>query len=188
MKKLLLATILMGFSSLFAKESIFSDFKLYPRFSFKTYPNIFIKRTIKNYQYSKIKLSSKKSLYKRIDFSQQYAKGIYTIKNRRIIKVPLPVGFKQYGLASYYHSKFAGLKTSNGERLNLNALTAAHRTLPFNTLVKVTNLKNGRSVIVRINDRGPFVRGRIIDLSQKAAKKLGIYHKGVAKIKLEVIG
>jgi len=188
MKKVALLTALLLSYPLFAKQEI----SLKPLVTFskihpKT-PHALVEQTLKDYKYAKIKHLRPIKSYKKIDFSHQYAKGIYTIKNRRIIRVALPVGFKQYGVASYYHSKFAGLKTSNGERLNLNALTAAHKTLPFNTLVKVTNLQTGRSVVVRINDRGPFVRGRIIDLSQKAAKKLGIYHKGVAKIKLEVVG
>src|SRR5436305_838273 len=83
----------------------------------------------------------------------------------------------QVGLASYY--KYGG-RTANGERFNANALTAAHRTLRFGTKVRVTHLKTGRSVIVRINDRGPFVRGRIIDLSYGAARAVGL--KGTSKV------
>ncbi len=142
------------------------------------------KKIIKNYKYH-LKIDLKKYLFKKLPL--QYAQGVYTIKNRHIIKIKSPIGYKEIGFASYYDSKFKGLKTSNGESFNLNALTAAHKTLPFNTLVKVTNLKTRRSIIVRINDRGPFVRGRIIDLTPKAAKKLGIYKKGVAKVKIEVI-
>ena len=76
------------------------------------------------------------------------------------------------GMASYYADKYNGRKTSNGEIFKQHKLTAAHKTLPFGTKVKVTNLSNGQSVKVRINDRGPFIQGRIIDLSKKAAKKL----------------
>jgi rare lipoprotein A len=89
------------------------------------------------------------------------------------------------GIASFYGKKFHGRRTANGETFNNNALTAAHKTLPFGSKVKVTNLQNRKSVIVRVNDRGPYVRGRIIDLSQAAAKKIGI--KGVARVRLEVL-
>ena len=87
----------------------------------------------------------------------------------------------QTGMASYYKS---GKRTANGERFNPHGLTAAHRTLPFGTRVLVTNLKNGKSVIVRINDRGPFTRGRVIDLSLGAAKVVDLTASGVAKVKV----
>ncbi len=87
----------------------------------------------------------------------------------------------QTGVASYYKS---GKRTANGERFNPHGYTAAHRTLPFGTRVLVTNLKNGRSVIVRINDRGPFAHGRVIDLSLGAAKVVGLISSGVAKVKV----
>ena len=93
----------------------------------------------------------------------------------------------EVGYASYYSQEFAGRKTSSGEIFDPMKLTAAHRTLPFGTLVKVTNLENKKTVIVRINDRGPFVKGRIIDLSYKAALKIGMVSHGIAKVKLEVI-
>jgi rare lipoprotein A len=90
----------------------------------------------------------------------------------------------QVGHASWYALTS---KTANGERCNPNALTAAHRTLPFGTKVKVENLNNGKSVVVRINDRGPFVNGRIIDLTRAAAKRLGFVNSGVAKVRVTVI-
>jgi len=93
----------------------------------------------------------------------------------------------QIGRGSWYGKKFNGRLTASGERYNMYDYTAAHRTLPFNTMVKVTNLHNGRSVIVRVNDRGPYAKGRIMDLSYLAAKKLGYTHKGVAKLKLKVL-
>ena len=93
----------------------------------------------------------------------------------------------QVGKGSWYGKKFQGKLTANGERYNMYALTAAHRTFPFNSMVKVTNLKNRRSVIVRINDRGPYHGGRIIDLSYLAAKKLGYMKKGVAKLKIKLL-
>ena len=86
----------------------------------------------------------------------------------------------QQGKASYYARKFSGHKTASGERLHHDSLTCAHRTYPFGTLLKVYNPANGRSVIVRVTDRGPFVRSRIIDLSWRAAKELDIIAKGVA--------
>jgi rare lipoprotein A len=86
------------------------------------------------------------------------------------------------GMASFYADKYVGRKTSNGEKFKQNKLTAAHKTLPFGTKVKVTNLNNGQSVKVRINDRGPFIQGRIIDLSKKAAKKIDMVNAGVTKV------
>ncbi|MBS1518462.1 MAG: septal ring lytic transglycosylase RlpA family protein [Bacteroidetes bacterium] len=93
-------------------------------------------------------------------------------------------GYTQEGDASWYGPGFHGRKTANGERFNTNEMTAAHKTLPFNTLVKVTNLSNDMSVIVRINDRGPYVRGRIIDLSKAAKQELGM--GGLAHVRLEI--
>lgn len=94
---------------------------------------------------------------------------------------------KLLGIASYYASRFHGRPTASGERYNRHELTAAHRFFPFGTLVRVLNLKNGRSIVVRINDRGPFHGGRIIDLSSAAARALGFIKAGMAKVKLEVI-
>jgi peptidoglycan lytic transglycosylase len=91
------------------------------------------------------------------------------------------------GLASWYGGKFHGRMTSSGEVFNTNELTAAHRTLPFGTIVKVTNLDNGKSVQVKINDRGPFVEGRIIDLSRAAAVQLGMIDSGVAHVSLQIV-
>jgi rare lipoprotein A len=92
------------------------------------------------------------------------------------------------GHASWYGPGFHGRLTANGERFNQNALTAAHKTLPFGTKVRVTNLNNGRSVVVRINDRGPFIRGRLIDLSKGSAQQIGLVASGVANVKLEILG
>lgn len=91
------------------------------------------------------------------------------------------------GIASYYGRRFHGRLTANGERFDMGAMTAAHKTLPFGSLVRVTNPRNGRSVVVRINDRGPFVRGRTIDLSRRAAQELGIIRRGHARVELELI-
>jgi len=92
------------------------------------------------------------------------------------------------GKASWYGPGFHGRLTANGERYNQNAMTAAHRHLRFGTRVKVTNLNNGRSVIVRINDRGPFIKGRVIDLSAAAARSLNMIHSGVAPVEVKILG
>ena len=96
-------------------------------------------------------------------------------------------GYREKGIASWYGADFHGKRTANGEIYNMYAYTAAHKTLPFNTYVKVTNLKNGRSTIVRINDRGPFVRNRIIDLTYKAAKEIGMARAGTAPVLIETV-
>lgn len=88
------------------------------------------------------------------------------------------------GMASYYAESYNGKKTANGEIYNSSDYTAAHKKLPFGTKIKVTNLSNGKTVKVRVNDRGPFVAGRIIDLTKKAAKKLDMVNAGVAKVKI----
>ena len=95
--------------------------------------------------------------------------------------------FYQTGEASYYSNTFHGRKTASGERYNREALTAAHRTLPFGTMVRVTRVSNGKTVTVRINDRGPHKRGRIIDLSRAAALQIGLVADGVAQVGIEII-
>ncbi|MGB9561221.1 MAG: septal ring lytic transglycosylase RlpA family protein [bacterium] len=95
--------------------------------------------------------------------------------------------FYQIGIASYYAHDFHGRKTSGGERFDMFDLTAAHQTLPLETIVRVYNFENGKSVIVKINDRGPFKEGRIIDLSLGAAKKLGMVEKGTARVGIEIL-
>jgi rare lipoprotein A len=92
-----------------------------------------------------------------------------------------------YGKASYYAEKYHGRKTASGETFDMNALTAAHRTLPFGTICKVTNLSNQKTVNVKINDRGPFIEGRIIDLSKGAAKALDAMQSGVIEVKIEIL-
>jgi rare lipoprotein A len=88
------------------------------------------------------------------------------------------------GVASFYTE---GARTASGERLNPNALTAAHPTLPFGTRLRITSIADGRSVVVRVNDRGPFIKGRAVDVSYSAAKELGLTERGVAKVKMEVV-
>ena len=97
-------------------------------------------------------------------------------------------GESMVGKISYYGAKFNGRKTASGERFNSNAMTMAHKTLPFGTLVKVTNPKNKRSVVVRVNDRGPSTPDRIGDLSRAAAVKVGIIKAGVSEVSLKVVG
>ncbi|MBP6125091.1 MAG: septal ring lytic transglycosylase RlpA family protein [Leptotrichiaceae bacterium] len=93
----------------------------------------------------------------------------------------------QTGIASFYGGKWHGKRTANGEIFDTYSLTAAHKTLPFNTKVKVTNLNNGKSVIVRINNRGPYSKGRVIDLSTAAFTKIERKSKGITRVKLEII-
>jgi rare lipoprotein A len=97
-------------------------------------------------------------------------------------------GFTQHGKASWYGKKFHGRKTANGETYNMYGVSAAHKTLPLGTFVRVHNLENNRQLDVRINDRGPFVRGRIIDLSYAAAKRLGVVGPGTAEVQIVALG
>ncbi len=118
--------------------------------------------------------------------------GIYKVGN------PYKIGDRWYypkedynysetGVASWYGEDFNGKMTANGERYNMNTLTAAHRTLPLPSIVKVTNLQNGRSVVLRVNDRGPYVKDRIIDLSKRGAQLLGYMGQGTTKVKVEIM-
>jgi rare lipoprotein A len=99
----------------------------------------------------------------------------------------LKVGSTQKGKASWYGDSHQGQKTASGEKFDMDAMTAAHRTLPFQSLVKVKSLSSGKSVTVKITDRGPYSKGRIIDVSKAAAEKLGILDKGVDQVEIEVI-
>lgn len=98
-----------------------------------------------------------------------------------------PVGFTETGLASFYADRHQNHKTASGERYRHNLKTAAHKKLPFGSQVRVANLQTGKSVVVRINDRGPFVRGRIIDLSKSAFSEIGNTSAGLLRVKIEVI-
>lgn len=115
---------------------------------------------------------------------------IYKILFTNIFLILLPLFSQAQQVkhkASYYNNKFHGRKMSNGELYNRNDFTCAHRTLPFGTRLKVTNIKNGKEVIVRVTDRGPFTKGRIIDLSYAAAKQIDMVSNGVTYIKIEVL-
>ncbi len=104
-----------------------------------------------------------------------------------LVPVFISLGQIQTGKASFYADKFEGHPTASGEKYKHNKLTAAHKTLPFGTVVKVTNLSNGSTVEVEINDRGPYIDGRVIDLSRSAAEKLGFINLGVTDVKLEIV-
>jgi len=112
----------------------------------------------------------------------------YTVDGQRYEPLATHEGFVQKGIASWYGRDFHGKKTSNGETYDMHAMTAAHKTLPLGVFVKVTNIDNGREAVVRVNDRGPFVKGRVIDLSHEAAKKLGVDIAGTAPVQVEALG
>lgn len=103
------------------------------------------------------------------------------------VPVSLPGNYSEAGVASYYAHKYQGRLTANGERFNMYAMTAAHKSLPFDTRVRVFNVNNGRSVLVRINDRGPFIEGRIIDLSYSAFARIADHEQGLADVVLEIL-
>lgn len=112
----------------------------------------------------------------------------YKIRGVKYTPIANASGFIQKGRASWYGRKFHGRKTSNGETYNMHAMTAAHKTLPMNTWVSVHNLENNRKIVVRVNDRGPFVRGRIIDLSRTGASRLGVIGPGTARVRVTALG
>lgn len=111
----------------------------------------------------------------------------YTVFNVRYTPLPTAVGYRERGIASWYGKKFDGKKTSNGEVYDMYVMSAAHKTLPLPSYVRVRNLRNGRSVIVRVNDRGPFLHNRLIDLSYAAAARLGIVGSGTGLVEVEGI-
>ena len=135
--------------------------------------------------------AAKRSNFAQAPESGRHLKGSqkpYTVNGQRYEPLQTHEGFSQTGVASWYGKDFNGKKTSNGETYNMNAMTAAHKTLPLGVYVKVHNRDNGREAIVRVNDRGPFVKGRIIDLSYAAAKKLGVDVAGTAPVRIEALG
>lgn len=112
----------------------------------------------------------------------------YTVNGQTYEPLQTHVGFIQTGIASWYGKDFHGKTTSNGERYDMHAMTAAHKTLPLGVYVKVHNRENGKETIVRVNDRGPFVKGRVIDLSYAAAQQLGIDVAGTGSVRVEALG
>jgi rare lipoprotein A len=139
-----------------------------------------------------------KSTHARTDRRAQHARR-HTLRQQRIVRRPagltrsrtvqtVPSGLGLVGVASFYGGRFHGRLTASGVRFNQDGMTAAHRSLPFGTRVRVTHLGTGRTVDVRINDRGPFIGGRIIDLSRGAAGVIGMHHQGVARVRVTVLG
>jgi rare lipoprotein A len=111
----------------------------------------------------------------------------FTTKERQSSDLISSAHHQLEGVASYYADKFHGRTTANGEIFDMHSLTAAHRTLPFNTKLKVRNIENDKTVVVRINDRGPFKDNRVIDLSLKAAQRIDLIANGTARVELEII-
>jgi rare lipoprotein A len=123
------------------------------------------------------------------DGRSRYGNGpIYEVHGRRYVVLDSSAGYNERGIASWYGKKFHGRLTSNRETYDMHAMTAAHKTLPLPTWVRVTNLQNDKSVVVRVNDRGPFVANRIIDLSYAAASALGIVQAGTAMVEVTALG
>lgn len=113
----------------------------------------------------------------------------YRVNGRTYVPLRTWQSYQEEGVASWYGAGFHGRKTASGERFDAySALTAAHKTLPFNVCAEVEHLRTGRSVVVRINDRGPFARGRVIDLSQAAASEIGLVRSGVARVRVAAVG
>jgi len=116
------------------------------------------------------------------------AAGCASTKPTRATPASAAPGTRIVGLASWYGQRHQGRATASGEAFDMNKLTAAHRTMPFGTRLRVTNVENGRSVVVRVNDRGPWVNDRVLDVSQAAAKALGMVGDGVTKVEVVVLG
>lgn len=131
------------------------------------------------------KVKTSKQTVKAVKSSQKSAKK--SVKAKQDSQKKVARNHFQSGVASYYADKFNGRRTANGETFNNAAMTAAHKTLPFGTLVEVTNMRNGKKVVVRVNDRGPYAHARVIDLSKTAARQLGMHHSGTAKVKLAIL-
>lgn len=112
----------------------------------------------------------------------------YTVKGVTYTPLRSATGYREEGIASWYGPGFHGETTSSGETYDQDALTCAHKLLPMHTKVRVTNLENGHTCVLRVNDRGPFVSGRIIDLSRAGAKRLGVYGRGTARVRVQVEG
>lgn len=112
----------------------------------------------------------------------------YVINNKRYYPIPSAEGYQEPGIASWYGKKFHGRKTANGETYDMHGKTAAHKTLPMNTMLLVKNLENNKTTVVRVNDRGPFVKSRIIDLTYTAAAELDMIGKGTARVEIIALG
>jgi rare lipoprotein A len=128
----------------------------------------------------------------RADKAKPEDRGVYKIGapyriNGRLYRPTVDYAYVETGIASWYGRDFHGKRTANGEIFDMNRISAAHRTLPLPSMVRVTNLENGRTLVVRVSDRGPFARERIIDLSRKAAQTLGFYEKGTARVRVQLL-
>lgn len=148
----------------------------------------------------KVALTSKKVVAKKseanVKQSKKAVKSTQKIAKNKTAKKKISLAQKhkntprqhfQSGVASYYADKFNGRRTANGERFDNKEMTAAHRSLPFGTLIEVTNMRNGKKVVVRVNDRGPYTHARVLDLSKNAARQLGMHNTGVAQVKVAVL-
>lgn len=134
-----------------------------------------------------IPVSFKEVKPKNEPFSRYGNPGSYAVAGQTYQVMKSSGGYKTRGIASWYGTKFHKKRTSSGDRYNMYAMTAAHKTLPLPSYVKVKNLNNGRVAIVKVNDRGPFHKGRVIDLSYAAAAKLGVFPKGTAPVEIEAL-
>lgn len=141
--------------------------------------------TYTNHSAQPIKAS--KSVQHKIKSSKKETKQSYRVFGKNYHVLNSSENYEEQGFASWYGAEFNKRTTSSGERFNMFSMTAAHKTLPLSTYVLVTNLMNGREVIVKVNDRGPFVSNRIIDLSYLAAKKLGMLNLGIAQVRVKAI-
>lgn len=133
-------------------------------------------------------VSHKSHAYRNYSSAQSKRLTPYSINGKRYKPLSSQTVFVQEGTASWYGSDFHGKETSSGEVYDMHAMTAAHKTLPLGVFVKVQNRRNGREIVVRVNDRGPFVDGRIIDLSYSAARNLGFVKSGIAPVQIEALG
>ena len=130
---------------------------------------------------------SSNTIYKTKGASNKKLHQFYGSSKTEVIQKDVRKGDVFHFITSFYGTKFHGKPTSNGEVFDMNKLTCAHKSLPFNTVLKVTNEDNGKSVVVRVNDRGPFIRGRDLDLSYAAAKEIGLIGVGVKQLKVEIL-
>jgi len=130
---------------------------------------------------------SSNTIYKTKGTSNKKLHQFYGNSKTEVIQKDVGKGDVFYFVTSFYGTKFHGKPTSSGEVFDMNKLTCAHKFLPFNTVLKVTNEDNGKSVVVRVNDRGPFIRGRDLDISYAAAKEIGLIGVGVKQLKVEVL-
>ncbi len=131
--------------------------------------------------------SAEQSIFDGYDAPNINHKYKYEVRGKQYKVFETKDNFQQIGVASWYGPGFHGKKTASGEIYNMNAMTAAHKTLPLGTHVQVTNLETGKKVIVRVNDRGPFHGGRVIDVSKKAAQQLGMLKKGSIKVHIKIV-